>query len=144
MNALRPEDRLPHLSLASRVVPAADDAGIRQLFQGTMMATGARAAVVNRTRRVVRAQAMGLQEQRRRSRSLWIPLTICSLSMIAICYALWRVLDECDLATNGVPDASDQLMLLILWSVPVTVAVLGLIWFRRARGRSGSDSEVQP
>lgn len=108
-----------------------------------MPAIGARGVVVNRTHRVVREQAMTLREQRQKSRSLWVPLTISSILMIAICYAIWGLLDGYDLTPNGVPDASDQLMILLLWSLPVTAAVLGLVWFRRARVRSGSDSEAQ-
>lgn len=129
MSSLRPEDQ---------------EAGTRQAFRGVRVATGARAVVVNRTHRVVREQAMSLREQRQRSRSLWVPLTISSILMLAICYAIWGLLDGYDLTPTGVPDASGQLMILLLWSLPVTVAVLGLVWFRRARGRSGSDSEAQP
>lgn len=129
MNSLRPEDQ---------------EAGVRKAFRGAVIATGARGVVVNRTHRVVREQAMNLQEQRSKSRSLWVPLTISSILMIAICYAIWGLLDGYDLTPNGVPDASDQLMILLLWSLPVTAAVLGMVWFRRARGRSGSDNEAQP
>jgi len=42
---------------------------------------------------------------------------------------------------NGVPDASDQLLLLMLWSLPVTVVLLALTWFKRGRGRM--NGEVQ-
>lgn len=106
------------------------------------MAAGARSVVVNRTHRVVREQALTLREQKSRSRSLWVPLTISSILMVAICYAIWGMLDGYDLTPNGVPDASDQLMILLLWSLPVTAAILGMVWFKRARTRS--DSEAQP
>ncbi len=106
------------------------------------MAAGARSVVVNRTHRVVREQALTLREQKSRSRSLWVPLTISSILMVAICYAIWGMLDGYDLTPNGVPDASDQLMILLLWSLPVTAAILGMVWFKRARNRS--DSEAQP
>jgi hypothetical protein len=114
-----------------------------QALRGSRMTTGgARGTVVNRTHRVVREQALHMQEHRQRTRSLWVPLTIFSILMIAICYAIWGMLDGYNLAPNGVPDASDQLVLLLLWSLPVTAAVLGLVWFRRTRGRAG-DSEAQ-
>jgi hypothetical protein len=103
--------------------------------------TGARAAVVNRTHRVVRDEALMLRAQRSKSRSLWLPLTIFSVLMLAICYAIWGVLDGYDLTPNGIPDASDQMMLLLLWSLPVTTLVLGMVWLRRGRSR-GSNSEV--
>ncbi|MGA7158773.1 MAG: hypothetical protein WBY53_18150 [Acidobacteriaceae bacterium] len=126
MNSLRPEDQET----------------VRQALRGAVMAASARGVVVNRTHRVVREQAMSLREQRQKSRSLWVPLTIFSMLMIAVCYAIWGMLDGYDLTPNGVPDASDQLMLLLLWSLPVTAAVLGLVWFRRARLRSSGDSEI--
>ena len=104
---------------------------------------GARAGVVNRTRRVVRQQALIMQEQRKRSRDLWVPLTIVSVLLLAICYAFWSVLDGYELTPNGIPDASDQLMILLVWLLPVTAFVLGTVWVKRGRVRSGSDGEVQ-
>lgn len=95
----------------------------------------ARSEVVNRTHRVVRDQALRMQEQRSRSRSLWAPLAICSALLMVIGYAIWGVLDGYDLTPNGIPDASDQVfLLLLLWSLPVTAVALGLVWFRRSRG----------
>ncbi len=113
-----------------------------QAFRGAVMAAGARSVVVNRTHRVVREQALNMREQKSKSRSLWVPLGISSILMVAICYALWGILDGYDLTPNGIPDASDQLMILLLWSLPVTAAILGMVWFKRARTRS--DNEVQP
>jgi hypothetical protein len=104
------------------------------------MATGARGVVVNRAHRVVREQALTMREQKSKSRSLWVPLTISSILMVVICYALWTMLDGYDLTPNGIPDASDQLMILLLWSLPVTAAILGLVWFKRARTRSDSEA----
>jgi hypothetical protein len=93
--------------------------------------TGARAAVVNRTHRVVRDEALTMRAQRSKSRSLWVPLTIFSVLL----------LDGYDITPNGIPDASDQMMLLLLWSLPVTTLVLGMVWLRRGRSRS-TNSEV--
>ena len=97
---------------------------------------GARAAIVRRTQRVVRDQALGMREQRQRSRGLWAPLAICSALLVLICYAVWGVLAGYDLTPTNIPDASDQVMfLLLLWSLPVAVVALGLVWFRRGRGQ---------
>ncbi len=97
---------------------------------------GARAAVVNRTHRVVRDEALRMREQRHRSRGLWAPLAICSALLLVICYAAWCILAGYDLTPTGIPDASDQMpLLLLLWSFPVAAVALGLIWFRRARGQ---------
>lgn len=112
-------------------------------FEGSEPSGGARAVMVNRTHRVVREQALTLREQKQKSRSLWVPLAIVSILMVVTCYAIWGMLDGYELTPNGVPDASDQIMLLMLWSMPVTALVLGLTWIRRGRGRAGHNSEVQ-
>ena len=127
MNSRRPEDQ---------------DREVTQAFRGAVMAAGARSVVVNRTHRVVREQALSMREQKSKTRSLWVPLGISSIVMVAICYALWGILDGYDLTPNGIPDASDQLMILLLWSLPVTAAVLGLVWFKRARTRSDSEAQL--
>jgi hypothetical protein len=103
---------------------------------------GARASVVNRTHRVVRDQALAMRERRQQSRDLFAPLAICSVLLLVICYAIWGVLDGYDLTPNGVPDASDQLSILLLWSLPVTALVLGLAWFKRGRSRTGGGGEA--
>jgi len=102
---------------------------------------GARAVVVNRTHRVVRDQAIAMRERKQQSRDLMAPLTIFSVLMLVLCYAVWNMLDGYNLTPNGVPDASDQISLLLLWSLPVTALVLGLVWFKRTR--SGGHNEVQ-
>ena len=99
----------------------------------------ARASVVNRTHRVVREQALDMREQQERTRSLWVPLAIFSVLLPILCYAVWAMLDGYDLTPNGVPDASDQLRLLMLWSLPVTVVLLCLAWFKRGRDRMNGE-----
>ena len=118
-------------------------------FQAELAVTthggGARAEVVNRTHRVVREQALRMREQRHRSRGLWAPLTICSALLVVICYAAWRILAEYDLTPTGIPDASDQvLLLLLLWSLPIAAVALGLIWFRRGRGSQENAGGHRP
>jgi hypothetical protein len=100
--------------------------------------SGARAAVVNRTHRVVRGQALEMRELRQKERSLWVPLGIVSVMLLVVCYAVWVVMDGYELMPNGVPDASDQLVILLLWSLPVTALVLGVGWYKRGRGRMGN------
>jgi hypothetical protein len=123
--------------------PNEEEAGVSQALHSAITSPGARAVVVNRTHRVVREQALKLQEQKRKSRSLWVPLTIFSILMMVTCYAIWGMLDGYELMPTGIPDASDQMMILLLWSLPVTAMVLGLVWFKRGRGRMGGNSEVQ-
>jgi membrane-associated HD superfamily phosphohydrolase len=110
------------------------------LDHGSVSSSNARAVVVNRTHRVVRAEALTLQEQKQKSRSLWVPLAICSTLMLVLCYAIWFMLDGYDLTPNGIPDASDQMILLLLWSLPVTIVILGVVWVKRGRGRFGNGS----
>ncbi|WP_263366388.1 hypothetical protein [Edaphobacter bradus] len=100
----------------------------------------ARASLVNRTHRVVRARAQALAAQRSRARSLWIPLAVCSGLLVIICTAVWSLLDQYELAPNGVPDASEQFLVLLLWFLPVSVALMTMVWFRRIRTkRSGRE-----
>ena len=100
---------------------------------------GARAQVVNRTHRVVREQALSLREDQSRKRSLWAPVIICSSLMLIICYAVWGMMDGYDVTPTGIPDASDQMLILVLWSLPVTAFVLGLVWIRRGRNRANGE-----
>ncbi len=97
------------------------------------MSGNARASVVNRTHRVVREEALKMRAEQERSRSLWVPVGIFSVLLPVICYAVWAVMDEYDLTPNGVPDASDQLMVLLLWLLPVTALAMGAVWYRRVR-----------
>jgi hypothetical protein len=101
----------------------------------------ARASIVNRTHRIIRAEALTIREQKQKKRGLWAPLAICSVLLLVVCYAIWFMLDGYDLTPNGVPDASDQMMLLLLWSLPVTSVLLGVVWFKR-RGFGSGDGEV--
>lgn len=125
MNPLRPRDQEPEVAAA---------------FRAALAGSGARGGLVSRTHRVVREQAVTMREQRSKSRSLWLPLGISSILTVVICYAIWRMLDGYDMTPNGIPDASDQLMILLLWSVPVTAAVMGMVWFKRARMRSDREA----
>lgn len=104
----------------------------------------ARAAVVNRTHRVVRERAAVLQTRRSRARSLMVPLAICSTFLILVAVALWSGLyqyqaaeavgavqsDVTALATN---DANNQFLVVLLWFVPVSLALLATVWLRHPR-----------
>jgi hypothetical protein len=111
----------------------ASKSGHRAALIGLQM--GARASVVNRTHRVVRERAKTLAARRSRIRSLWIPLAVCSSLFVIICTAVWSALDAYDVTSNGVPDASNQFLVLCLWFFPVSMALLALVLFRRSRKR---------
>jgi hypothetical protein len=104
------------------------------------MNTTARASMVNRTHRVVRERAKKIQAHRSRVRSLWIPLTICSALLMMISYAVWTVLDGYELTQVGIPDSSDQFLVLFIWFLPVSMALLVMVWVRRSRERSGREA----
>jgi hypothetical protein len=97
--------------------------------------TSARASVVNRTHRVVRERAKTLAARRSRIRSLWIPVGVCSSLLVIICTAVWSALDAYDVTPTGVPDASNQFLVLCLWFFPVSMALLAVVLFRRALKR---------
>jgi hypothetical protein len=101
---------------------------------------GARAQVVNRTHRVVREQALSMRQQRAHQRSLFAPVLICSSLLLMLCYAVWAMLDGYDVTPTGIPDASDQMLILLIWSLPVTAFVLGLVWIRRGRNRASNEA----
>ena len=102
---------------------------------------GARACVVNRTHRVVRERAKSLHERRSKTRSMMIPLIVCASLLLLTCFAVWSGLDQyqaaeavqTDVAAVAASDANNQLLVVLLWFVPVSLALLGAVWFRRGR-----------
>ncbi len=99
----------------------------------------ARASVVNRTHRVVRERAKTMAARRSRVRSLWIPMAVCSALLVIICTAVWSALDGYEVAPSGLPDASNQFLVLCLWFLPVSMALLAVVLFQRARKREAAQ-----
>jgi len=104
------------------------------------LSAAARASLVNRTHRVVRERAKVIADRRSRIRSLWLPIAVCSGLLVIICTAVWNLLDEYELTPNGIPDASDQFLVLLLWFLPVSMALLTMIWFRHIRTKRSTGS----
>ena len=104
----------------------------------------ASASAVNRTHRVVRERAKALQARRSVARSLWIPLGICGGLLAVIVCAAWSVLDQYEAAPTGAPDASQQMFVLMMWCLPVSVILLAVVWFRRGGMQSGNDAGGEP
>jgi hypothetical protein len=111
---------------------------VRMTMDG--MNAPARAAVVNRTHRVVRERAQSIAARRSRVRSLWIPLAVCSSLLIILSTAVWSILDQYEVNPTGVPDASNQFLVLLMWFLPVSMALLALVLFRRARKRADREA----
>ncbi|HZY62853.1 MAG TPA: hypothetical protein VFE38_10025 [Edaphobacter sp.] len=100
----------------------------------------ARAETVNRTHRIVREKARRLEAQRNRVRGLWIPLTICSAMLLIICSAVWTVLDGYELNPTWIPSSTNQFLILLLWFLPVSMALLVMVWFRHSRKQHGNEA----
>ena len=112
--------------------------------------TMAHAGVVNRTHRVVRERAKVMQQRRSRDRSLMVPLIISSLLMILSVLAVWTGLYqyqaaeaaevvEADVAALATTD-NNHFIVVLLWFVPVFVAVLTTVWVRRSRNNADDEA----
>ena len=112
---------------------------VRSFARPATTEMNARASVVNRTHRVVRERAKTMAAQRSRARSLWIPLAVCSSLLLIICTAVWSALEAYDVTPGGVPDASNQFLVLCLWFLPVSMALLAVVLFQRARKREAAQ-----
>jgi hypothetical protein len=112
-----------------------DSQDVRSFGRSAMTDMNVRASVVNRTHRVVRERAITMAAQRSRARSLWIPLAVCSSLLVIICTAVWTALDAYDVVPGGPPDASNQFLVLCLWFLPVSMALLAVVLFQRARSK---------
>jgi hypothetical protein len=115
------------------------------------VAVVARAGVVNRTHRVVRQRARVMQARRSRARSLMVPLILCSVLLILTAVAVWSGLYQyqaaeaaeavqADVAALATSDANNHFLVVLLWFVPVSIALLGTILFRRKL--NGADHET--
>ncbi len=115
-----------------------------QEFRSTIpsMNSGASTSMVNRTHRVVRERAKVMKARRSRARSLWIPMIVCSALLVILCSAVWSVLDEYELVPTVVPDSSNQLMVLLLWFLPVSATLLAMVWFRRTRLQADDETNL--
>ena len=111
--------------------------------------TTAHAGVVNRTHRVVRHRARILQERRSYVRSLLIPMLVCSALLVLTVFAVWSGLyqyqgqasEAAEAVSDAVSDASDHFLVMLLWFVPVSLAMLSVLWVRRSR--TGARDEAR-
>jgi hypothetical protein len=110
----------------------------------------AHAGVVNRTHRVVRERAKVLQQKRNRERSLMVPVIICSVLLILSVLAVWTGLYQyeaveaaeavqADVATLATTD-NNHFLVILLWFVPVSAAVLTTVWVRRSRNNADDEA----
>jgi sterol desaturase/sphingolipid hydroxylase (fatty acid hydroxylase superfamily) len=99
------------------------------------LGAGAQVSVVNRTHRVVRQRAAQMSARRNQMRSLWLPVIVCASMLMIVVTAVWTMLDQYELNPIGMPDASDQYVVLLFWFLPVTAALLAIVWLRRTQNR---------
>lgn len=110
--------------------------------------TMARSGVVNRTHRVVRERAKVIKARRSRARSLMAPLIICSVLLILTCFAIWSGLDQYQasdaVSTDMIPsagaDTSNQLLVVLLWFVPVSITLLATVLYRRTHNSTEHEA----
>lgn len=110
---------------------------VRHLQDGAL---GAQVSLVNRTHRVVREQARVQSDRRTKVKSLWVPLGLCCAFLIVLSIAAWKILAQNDLSSTGIPDASAQMLILLLWFLPISGALFAAVWFRKAQTSSESES----
>jgi protein-S-isoprenylcysteine O-methyltransferase Ste14 len=103
----------------------------------------ARASMVNRTHRIVRERAGQMSSRRNRIRSLMAPLAISAVMLVILVTAVWTLLDEYELNPTGFVDSSDQYLVLALWFLPLSLALLGMVWWTRTRGRRSGSEFIQ-
>jgi hypothetical protein len=110
----------------------------------------AHSGVVNRTHRVVRERAKVMQQKRNRERSLMVPIIICSVLLILSVLAVWTGLYQyeaveaaeavqADVATLATTD-NNHFLVILLWFVPVSIAVLTTVWVRRSRNNADDEA----
>ena len=107
----------------------------------TSFSATASAAIVNRTHRVVRERARSIEARKKTFRSLWIPLTISGGLLVVLVSAIWSILDQYELSPTGLPDANQQMLVLMMWCLPISVVLLAVVWFRRGSNGFKADHE---
>ena len=100
----------------------------------------ASASIVNRTRRVVQERAKTIEARKQTFRSLWIPLTVSGGLLVVLVCAIWSILDQYELSPTGLPDANQQMLVLMIWCLPISVVLLAVLWFRRG-GSNGFKAD---
>lgn len=104
------------------------------------VSSAARSGMVNRTHRVVRERARTMQANRSRMRGLLLPMVLCSTLMIFLFTAFWMVVEQYETAAAEASAHSHHFFMLLLWFLPVSVALVAMVWFRRSRNVSDSEA----
>ena len=122
---------------------AAEHREIVSALQGIRVT--ADSVLVSRTQRVVRERALAMQAQRRRTRDLWLACLICSALLILMAHSIWSGLMQFDATSTPVLNSADmldgsaQLLVMMMWFVPVSAAAMALVVFKRSRNRRDNE-----
>lgn len=111
----------------------------------------ARAAVVNRTHRIIRQRANAMRERKRTTRDLIVPFVVCSALLFFIAAAVLHVADESASDLAGIwkrivdlgADAGSEVSLLLLWFLPLSVITAAVVLLRRNRRPSDRNDKVR-
>ncbi|MGI4854646.1 MAG: hypothetical protein ACRYF4_11455 [Janthinobacterium lividum] len=112
------------------------------------LSLNARAAVVNRTHRIIRERALALQSRKRTVRDLVVPILICSTLLLFIGTAAWTLADEGVSGWEGGlwhrftelgGDAGSTVSILLVWFLPLSVVTAAAVMLRKTRLASRSD-----
>jgi type VI protein secretion system component VasK len=131
-----PDSQFPHDDLA------------RAAMRSVSVNATARGAVVNRTHRVVRERAKVIQARRSRVRSLMVPLIVCSALLILSVFAVWTGLYQSQQAAEAavqadvtaLADSNNHFLVVLLWFVPVSIALLSALWVRHSRNSADGEA----
>ena len=119
----------------------------------------ARAAIVNRTHRVVRERAAAIHARKLKMRSVAIPMAICSALLLIVCHAVWTTISQNSfglgelntvgeeleetasrLLSGQAMDSGGPVYILLMWFLPISLVTIAMLLVRRKRGRY--DDEV--
>jgi membrane-associated HD superfamily phosphohydrolase len=125
-----------------------DTASFARNTMRTAVPVTVRANVVNRTHRVVRERAKIMQEKRERDRSLMLPLLLCSGLLLLTAFAVWTGLYEyqaaealqADVTALTAAETTNHFLVVMLWFVPVSIALMATIWVRRSRNNADDEA----
>lgn len=112
----------------------------------------ARAAVVNRTHRIIRQRALAMQSRKRTVRDLTVPFLVCSTLLLFIGTAVWTLADENVMGweeglwhrlTEFGSDAGSTVSILLVWFLPLSVISAATVLLRRTRIASRGSEAIR-
>lgn len=121
-------------------VEGRSDAALGKRTESIGAIEAAPSAMVNRTHRVIGERARAMRARRSKTRSLWIPLTVSAGLLGALTVAVWSVLAQYEATPNGLPDSGQQMWVLMMWCLPLSVVLLAVVCLRSESTRSRKEA----